>query len=1115
MYQQNKVLLFILLFLLGVGVVWGVLYFLPDSQPTAVPPTPPVTQSVENSIEPTPDPTAVLPSFALPNCPTTHFAVIGDYGQDNEFAQRVANLVQQHQPDFVATVGDNNYPDGTAETIDEHIGKYYHQFIGDYQGSYGVGAETNNFYPVLGNHDWRTRSGDPPLPHVYLDYFTLPGNERYYNVVRDSVELFLLDTDENEPDGYTVDSEQAQWLKDKLAASTATWQIVVLHSSPYSSGTRHGSGEDTQWPFAEWGADIVYGGDEHNYERLQVDDIPYIVNGLSGSSGVTGFQEEPVAGSLVRYNEKHGAVFVEANCYSLTTQFINVDEQLVDHHTLTHSPLALDLTVNDDTPRPGQLLDYSLSIANHTGQDVEQTAVSITLPPGLEMNHPVALIGGTGQTAQDASALPYIAHDLFIPAGQTVTLSLPLLVEANLAQGTSLLIKAVVTATDLSAPAINTLVTTITFDSLIPRGSSWHYLDDGSDQGPAWYAASFDDQAWAIGSAPFSYEEDDDYSTVSFGSDEENKYLTTYFRKNFFVTNTEIYQALLLQLRRDDGAVVYLNGRELFRSNMPKGEIDYGTEAEETVSAAAEDTFFPITLDTSLLIEGWNVIAVEIHQSSPTSSDLIFDLALSGDPRPISTAEESTLPSVTPTVTMLATNDYYVAVNGRNEGGDGSRDNPWATIDYAVQHVSDGSVIWVQPGTYHGAVELQARFDEEVRIVAAVPYQARLRHPGIVLGCHLCRGIVIEGFDIAHSLPNADQYVIQIQDREGRGEGGRNITLRNNVLHDSYNDDIIKVNNGAQHITIENNIFYNQSNLDSHIDVNSTTYVTVQDNIFFNDFAGSNRLNNNNTGSLIVVKDSNGNNDGIMGSSHVTIRRNILLNWEGANSSAFIAIGEDSVDYYQAYDVLVENNLFLGNSPNPIRAAWAVKGSHDITFQNNTIVGDMPAKAFAVRVSLQDNNLINQNIRFYNNIWSDPTGTMGMELPESPNDFSDTLPEETESFVLLNNLYWNGGIDIPVDDSDLINYADDSMALVMNPNLPEQDNIVLPHWDEENGRFADNSATIREVFNRLVLGYGSLPETSPAIDQANPAFSPTEDILGLPRPSGSLPDIGAYEFQTP
>ena len=122
----------------------------------------------------TPAPTETLIPTLTP-IPEIRFAVIGDYGHDGKNLAAVATLIDSWNVDLVLTVGDNNYPDGKAETIDLNIGQYFHQYIFPYTGAFGDGADTNRFFPVLGNHDWNTK---PPQP--YIDYFTLPGNEYYY-----------------------------------------------------------------------------------------------------------------------------------------------------------------------------------------------------------------------------------------------------------------------------------------------------------------------------------------------------------------------------------------------------------------------------------------------------------------------------------------------------------------------------------------------------------------------------------------------------------------------------------------------------------------------------------------------------------------------------------------------------------------------------------------------------------------------------------------------------------------------------------------------------------------------------------------------------------------------
>jgi hypothetical protein len=165
--------------------------------------------------------------------------------------------------------------------------------------------------------------------------------------------------------------------------------------------------------------------------------------------------------------------------------------------------------------------------------------------------------------------------------------------------------------------------------SIIPQNSSWKYLANGSNQGTAWRAGSFNDATWATGNAEFGYGDGGEATVVSYGS-VFNKYRTTYFRKTFSVSNPAAYTNFTLSLLRDDGAVVYLNGVEVIRSNMPSGTIGYRTLASSAISGASESTFYTFTLSTASFVSGTNVLAVEIHQSDATSSDLSFNLKLDG-----------------------------------------------------------------------------------------------------------------------------------------------------------------------------------------------------------------------------------------------------------------------------------------------------------------------------------------------------------------------------------------------------------------------------------------------------------------------------------------------------
>jgi hypothetical protein len=109
--------------------------------------------------------------------------------------------------------------------------------------------------------------------------------------------------------------------------------------------------------------------------------------------------------------------------------------------------------------------------------------------------------------------------------------------------------------------------------SLIAYGSSWKYLDKGTNQGTTWRSITFIDATWASGNAQLGYGDGDEATVVSYGSSSTNKYVTTYFRKTITVTDTSQFNGYTLNLKRDDGAVVYINGTEVFRSNMPTEHI--------------------------------------------------------------------------------------------------------------------------------------------------------------------------------------------------------------------------------------------------------------------------------------------------------------------------------------------------------------------------------------------------------------------------------------------------------------------------------------------------------------------------------------------------------------
>lgn len=447
-------------------------------------------------------------------------------------------------------------------------------------------------------------------------------------------------------------------------------------------------------------------------------------------------------------------------------------------------------------------------------------------------------------------------------------------------------------------------------------------------------------------------------------------------------------------------------------------------------------------------------------------------------------------------IRFLSAGTYYVSITGSDTTGDGSLGNPWATLNHACLTIpDDGSTVLVMDGTYNGRVQLHRRFTNHTFFKAMNLYKAVLVNDSTTQQVLISFGganFTIEGFRVTRPDPSATgDTLVQIQQGSQQAQ---DIIIRNNIFHDSYNNDLIKINNDCDNIIVEGNLFYNQSGSDEHIDANGVTNITIQDNVFFNDFEGSNRPVEE-TSSFIVIK----NSGDLPQNQDFIVRRNVFLNWEGSNGNNFVLIGEDGKPFIEAENVLVENNLMIGNSSDDMRCAFGVKSGKNVTFRNNTVVGDLPGLAYAMRINRENPNIINQDIFFYNNIWSDPTGTM--------EDFSDGDPSESTNVILDNNLYYNGGAAVPA--GDVLSPSDDPNGIFGDPVLGDQSGLILPRWDPAAGHFLSGNSTIREEFLRLVANYGVPGAGSAALDAADPANTPAEDILGNARDANS--DLGAFD----
>ena len=185
---------------------------------------------------------------------------------------------------------------------------------------------------------------------------------------------------------------------------------------------------------------------------------------------------------------------------------------------------------------------------------------------------------------------------------------------------------------------------------LIPAGSVWRYNDSGTNLGTTWRGVAYNDAAWASGPAQLGYGDGDEATVISYGNNPNNRRITYYFRRSFTVTNPAALASLAVRVVRDDGCVIYLNGVEVARSNMPTGTITYTTRATTAIGGADESAWQEVPVDPSRLVTGTNVIAVEVHQQSPTSTDVSFNLELRG----------TEVQTQVPTVSLVSPADHSV-----------------------------------------------------------------------------------------------------------------------------------------------------------------------------------------------------------------------------------------------------------------------------------------------------------------------------------------------------------------------------------------------------------------------------------------------------------------------
>jgi len=164
-------------------------------------------------------------------------------------------------------------------------------------------------------------------------------------------------------------------------------------------------------------------------------------------------------------------------------------------------------------------------------------------------------------------------------------------------------------------------------DFPVDLGAIWSWYADANAPASNWTEINFNDSTWSFGPAELGYGDSDEATVIPFGADPNNKWAASYFRHKF-IYNPNQYgvDSLIFLLKRDDGAVVYLNGVELLRDNMPAGTVTNTTLALTDIDGAAENQYIRVAAPAASLNNGLNVLAVSIHQHAVNSADLSFDV---------------------------------------------------------------------------------------------------------------------------------------------------------------------------------------------------------------------------------------------------------------------------------------------------------------------------------------------------------------------------------------------------------------------------------------------------------------------------------------------------------
>lgn len=556
--------------------------------------------------------------------------IVGDSGTGGARQAQVADAMVTHagayRPDLYLHMGDMAYDSGTtSEFTDKFFAPYQHIL------------RNTVTWPTIGNHEGGSSdSGTQSGP--YYTAYALPraaeaggvasGTEAYYSFDYANVHFIVLDSHDSprDPGGAML-----TWLASDLAATNQDWVVAYFHHPPYTKGSHDSDSEgqlidmrENALPILEaGGVDLVLAGHSHVYERSflldQGYETPTTTAGIIDSSDGRVLGDGPYSkgdgltahGGAVYVVAGHGGTGVSADGEHPVMFFTEVENGscLLD---IQDNRLGL-LNVRWD----GVITDR-FSLIKGDGIVVGAPDGGESLVPGDPIEIRWATVGSIANVKLEVSYDDGAAWETIVestPNAGTYAWTVPVV-------GTVTGLVRVSDAADSSVwdeSNAGFIIGETPFD-IIPFGSTWRYHDGVDDPGATWLASDFDDAAWPEGAAELGYGDGDEAMTLL---DADPAIPTVYFRQRVSLDFPVIEASL--EMIHDDAIAVFVNGTQVYSEHV--GALDHAEYAAEA-SDDNELSLAPISLDPSPFVVGDNVVAALVKQSSATSSDVSFDLAL-------------------------------------------------------------------------------------------------------------------------------------------------------------------------------------------------------------------------------------------------------------------------------------------------------------------------------------------------------------------------------------------------------------------------------------------------------------------------------------------------------